>query len=99
MNITVRCKVELDGISLDDIEVQLYYGKISSSGIIKEKEILPMQIVSIENFEDSSKSVYEYETTIELNISGNYGYTFRVVPKTNMLLRQENLNLVKWLEK
>ena len=97
-DITVRCKVELEGISIDDIEVQLYYGKLLSSGIIEEKEILPMKCVSIESFEDSEKTVYEYEATIELNISGNYGYTFRVVPRTDMILRQENLNLVKWLE-
>jgi len=97
--ITVQCKVELDGISVDDIEVQLYYGKILSTGVIEEKEILKMDCISIEKFDGTDKSVYEFEATIELNISGNYGYTFRVVPKTDMILRQENLNLVKWLEK
>ena len=89
----------VEGIDIKDIEVQLYYGKILSSGVIQEKEILPMDCISIEKFEGTNKSVYEYEATIELNISGNYGYTFRVVPKTDMILRQENLNLVKWLEK
>ena len=97
--ITVQCKVELDGISVDDIEVQLYYGKILSTGVIEEKEILKMDCISIEKFEGTEKSVYEFEATIELNISGNYGYTFRVVPRTDMVLRQENLNLVKCLEK
>ena len=97
--ITVRCKVELENINAEDIEVQLYYGKILSTGVLEEKEIIPMNCISVEVFDSLGKTVCEYETTIELNISGNYGYTFRVVPKTNMILREENLNLVKWLEK
>ena len=97
--ITVRCKVELENISAEDIEVQLYYGKILSTGVIEEKEILPMNCISIEVSDTENKTACEYEATIELNISGNYGYTFRVVPKTDMILREENLNLVKWLEK
>ena len=97
--ITVKCRVELEDISSEDIEVQLYYGKILSSGVIEEKEILPMNCISVEIFDSLNKTVCEYEATIELNISGNYGYTFRVVPKTDMILREENLNLVKWLEK
>ena len=36
---------------------------------------------------------------IELTTGGNYGYTFRVMPKHEMLLDAENLNLVKWITK
>ena len=30
---------------------------------------------------------------------GNYGYTFRVIPKNEMLLDPANLDLVKWITK
>ena len=43
--------------------------------------------------------IYSYEATLKLTTGGNFGYTFRVVPKHEMLLDQENLNLVKWIEK
>ena len=47
------------------------------------------------NEEENKK--YEYTTKIELKTGGNYGYTFRVMPKHEMLLDSENLNLVKWI--
>ena len=48
---------------------------------------------------NDEEKTYSYETKIELKTGGNYGYTFRVMPKNKMLLDSENLNLVKWLEK
>ena len=36
---------------------------------------------------------------IDLNSGGNYGYTFRVMPKHEMLLDSGNLDLVKWITK
>ena len=39
-----------------------------------------------------------YTGEIELKTGGDYGYTFRVMPKKPMLLDSQNLNLIKWLE-
>ena len=50
------------------------------------------------NSEEDERKYY-YEAEIELATGGNYGYTFRVMPKHEMLLDSENLNLVKWIEK
>ena len=36
---------------------------------------------------------------VNLKNGGNYGYTFRVMPKHEMLLDSANLNLVKWITK
>ena len=47
--------------------------------------------------EENGKSFYE--TTIDLTTGGNFGYTFRVMPKHEMLVDSENLDLVKWIEK
>ena len=48
---------------------------------------------------DEENKVYTYETEIQMKTGGNYGYTFRVMPKVDMLLDSENLNLVKWITK
>ena len=93
--ITVRCEVELPNISIDNIEVQVYYGKIKENGIMEKIAIIPMQM--IEGNEKDRR--YKYEADIELITGGDYGYTFRVMPKHEMLLDSENLNLVKWIEK
>ena len=39
---------------------------------------------------------FYYEANIELTTGGNFGYTFRVMPKHPMLLDSENMDLVKW---
>ena len=38
----------------------------------------------------------EYETEIELIAGGNYGYTFRAVPKHKMLMNFADMDLIKW---
>ena len=49
--------------------------------------------------ENEEKREYTYKAKVELKTGGNYGYTFRVMPKHEMLLDSANLNLVKWITK
>ena len=46
---------------------------------------------------DDEKREYTFEAKIELKTGGNYGYTFRVMPKHEMLLDTANMNLIKWI--
>ncbi len=91
--IKVKCKVVLPNIEEEYIQAECYYGRILENGIVEEVNIMPMQLVS----EDTKNNTYEYETYIELKTGGNFGYTFRVMPKHEMLLDPANLNLVKWI--
>ena len=49
--------------------------------------------------ENKEENKYTYEASLDLKTGGNFGYTFRVMPKHQMLLDPENLNLVKWYVK
>ena len=93
--IEVKAKVTLPNISKDSIEVQVYYGQILDSGIVDNILVIPMQLIN----SDEEKREYEYKATLELASGGNYGYTFRVMPKSEKILDSENLNLVKWITK
>lgn len=93
--IKVSCKVELPNIDKDYIQTECYYGKILENGIVEDINIMPMNLVE----ENNETKTYTYETKIEMKTGGNYGYTFRVMPKHPMLLDPENLNLVKWITK
>ena len=93
--IKVKCKVKLPNISVDKIEVQVYYGQIDSNGIVSNATIIPMKRIS----DDEGNNTYSFEAVVELTSGGNFGYTFRVMPKHEMILDAENLNLVKWMEK
>ena len=91
--IDVKCKVTLPNISIDNIQTQVYYGKIEDNGVVDDIQIIPMDLVD----EDKENKVYTYTAKIKLVNGGEYGYTFRVMPKHEMVLDSENLDLVKWI--
>ena len=94
-NIEVGCEVQLPNIDVENVTVEAYYGKILDNGVVENVSIIPMQLQ--EEDEDSRK--YYFTAKIELTTGGNYGYTFRVMPRHEMLLEPANLNLVKWITK
>ena len=93
--IEVKCKVKLPNIEEKNIEVQVYYGQIMDNGVISNINIIPMKL---EKSDEENKEYY-YSAKVKLISGGDFGYTFRVVPKHEMVLDQENLNLVKWIKK
>ena len=93
--IDVKCEVELANIKTENVTVECYYGKILENGVVEDINIIPMKMKNTEDRD--GKVIYHYETKIELKTGGNYGYTFRVMPKHEMLLEPVNLNLIKWV--
>jgi starch phosphorylase len=47
---------------------------------------------------DLGNGTYEYTANIDIDNGGNYGYTFRVLPKHEMLINKHDISLVKWIE-
>ena len=91
--IKVSCKVRLPNIDVNNVEVQSYCGKILDNGMLENISIVPMNLTD----KNDDNKEYTYEANIEMKTGGNYGYTFRVMPKLEMILDNENLNLVKWV--
>lgn len=94
-NIEVSCEVELPNINVDNITAEVYYGKILENGVVENVNIIPMKLQD----QDDEKKKYYFTAKIELTAGGNYGYTFRIMPKHEMLLEPANLNLIKWIIK
>ena len=94
-SITVNCKVTIPNLNEEDIRVEVYCGKVSDAGTVEDITIVPMKLVKAE--EEYKR--YSYTAKLSLASGGNYGYTFRVMPKHKMLLDSENLDLVKWITK
>ncbi len=92
--INVECYLQLpnDLIKIENVEVQVYYGKITSDGIVEDVQIKTMNLEK-----EKEKNRYRYTAKIELKAGGDYGYTFRAIPKNEMLLDWPNLNLIKWI--
>lgn len=94
-NIEVACEVELPNINVENVEVEAYYGKILDNGVVENVSIIPMTLSD----SDEEAKKYYFTAKIELTTGGNYGYTFRVMPKHEMLLDSANLDLIKWITK
>ena len=90
-NIDVACKVELPNISPENISVQVYSGKIQDNGTLGEINVVEM--------EEDKKEPGVYRAKLKLTTGGDYGYTFRIMPKHEMILDDANLNIVKWINK
>ncbi len=93
--IEVECEVIMPNISCENISAEVYYGKILENGIVEDVQIIPMHLKECNEAEHKCK----YTAKIEMTTGGNYGYTFRVMPKHEMLLESANLNLIKWITK
>ena len=94
-NIEVKCKVKLPNIQEENIEAQVYYGRIDDNGVVDDITIIPMELEDA----DEENRIYTYKAKVNLINGGNYGYTFRAIPKHKMILDKENLNLIKWITK
>lgn len=90
--IDMSCKVYLGNISPDSVTVEVYSGKIDSTGKMSDTNFKEMSLVNtLENGE------YEYKTEMVINNGGSYGYTFRVLPKHDLLINKHDLSLCCWL--
>ncbi len=87
--IEVRCKVDIQAINPNNISVEVYSGRVLENGTLEEIKITPMDPVP--------KEENVYRAKITLSSGGNYGYTFRIMPKHEMIYDVQNLNLVKWM--
>ena len=61
--------------------------------VVDDIQVIPMELVE----SDEVNLEHKFAAKIELKSGGDYGYTFRVVPKTKMLLNSMNLGLIKWI--
>ena len=85
---------EQQGVQTETAELQAVAGTEAEESLPLADQKEPAEVQAAEPEENK---IYEYTTKIELRTGGNYGYTFRVMPKHEMLLDSENLNLVKWI--
>ena len=92
--IEVHCIVSLpENIDCNSIRTEVYYGKILENGIMEQIQTVPMNLIE----QDDENRTYKYSAKIELKTGGNYGYTFRVMPQTAMMLDTANLDLIQWV--
>ena len=94
----VKCKVKIPGLMPEDVEVQVYFGRVKENGVMEKISVTPMERIRADSQYETDAGEFIYEANINFTTGGEYGYTFRVLPKNHMILDNENLDLLKWVE-
>ena len=90
--LNMTCHVFLNGLQPSDVTVEVYCGRLDDTGKMINSLFTEMQVS-----QEDENSEYEYSTSLSIDEGGNYGYTFRVLPKHDLLIHKHDLSLCKWL--
>ncbi|TSA30758.1 MAG: glycosyltransferase family 1 protein [Ignavibacteriales bacterium] len=89
----ILAEVELGELTPDDVEVQIYYGKVDE-GVNGSKYSITMAHVG----KKTKSAKYAYRGQIECNDTGQFGFTLRILPKHPQLINPFELGLIRWAE-
>jgi starch phosphorylase len=85
-------EVDLGKLTPDDVEVQIYYGKVDDKYDTKANNYVVMNYVKT----NKDVKVHMFEGEIKCSSTGNFGYTLRILPKHKLLHNPFELNLIHW---
>ncbi len=85
----VRAFVSLGELSPDDVDVQLVHGTIDG-----EDELAESTAASLTSVEAYEGGRHRFDGSVELDHSGAFGYTVRVIPKNDFLASPAELGVV-----
>ena len=87
----ILAEVELGELTPNDVEVQIYYGRIDD-GINSTKYSIPMTHI----VKKSKSNKFIYHGDIDCKDTGQFGFTLRILPKHQQLINQFELGLIRW---
>ena len=89
-NVEVAARINLGGLSPQEVRVELYFGSISSSGAIEHASSVEMVPQS------DGRGAVEYHGQIECAVTGRQGYTVRLLPKHPALIHPYVPGYLRW---
>ena len=87
----ILAEIELGDLTPNDVDVQIYYGKIDD-GIEGTKSFVTMTNV----VKKIKTTKYTYRGDIECKETGQFGFTLRILPKHPLLINPFELGLIRW---
>lgn len=89
-SITLNAAVSLGNLSPNDIAVEVYYGPVVNNQI-RHGNNIEMNLMK-----QLDSSTYHYSVNLNIIEGGDYGYTFRVIPKHAELFNRHDIPFIKW---
>jgi starch phosphorylase len=90
--VSITANVYLDDIHPDFIDIEVYYGPVSSMNKVEQSSIVKMK-----QEKDKGNGNYQYSAIINCDHAGRYGFTVRVVPR-DKIWKNTIPGLITWAE-
>jgi starch phosphorylase len=84
----VRALVQLGALAPEDLEVQVVYGRVDEQDQLRDAQTVALELTGVDPLGRN-----RYDGVVELDRSGPFGYTVRVVPKHPQLSTPSELGL------
>jgi starch phosphorylase len=86
--LTLRAEVALNGLSPDDVDVEAVYGTAGADDRLTDTAVAGLHPVP------NGDGTHRFEGEIPLDRTGGYGYTVRVLPRSELLASAAELGLI-----
>ncbi len=88
----INAEVYLGDLKPEDIEVQVYFGKVDDIDKADSNSFKVMDCIPDSN----NDGTYKYSGKIKCETTGRFGWTLRILPKHSLLINSFELGLIKW---
>jgi len=92
-SVRVSADIYLNGIRPEDVEVQIYSGRLNYEGKFAQRETRVMQSAAA-----TPDGWHRYEGEIQPTEAGRFGFTVRILPHHPLLLDSHSLGLIRWAQ-
>ena len=86
--LSLRAEIALGGLPTDDVTVEAVYGAVDAEDRLTDVSTVPLR------FAERSDGLTRYEGEIPLDRTGAFGYTVRVLPRSELLASPAELGVV-----
>jgi starch phosphorylase len=89
--LTVRVFAALGDLEPEDVDVQIVHGRVAGEDVLKDTTV-----ESIPHMETYEGGRHLYEASVDLDDTGPFGYTVRILPSHPLLISAGEMGLVAW---
>jgi starch phosphorylase len=90
-SLEVKAEIYLDQLEPADVRVEFYHGRVDRSG-----QIVNGRAMSMTHAEPNGGGSYLFSGTVPCEISGQYGYAIRILPRHPDLSSAFEMHLIRW---
>lgn len=90
-DLPVRAKIQLGKLHAEDVQVELFHGKVAIEGHIDSGRAVPMTYAG-----EAGEGLALFEGTIPCDKTGHHAFAVRVLPHHADLPGRHEMNLIRW---